>query len=151
MSRRSSSTVNSSNKSSRIIPHVITRTNNSGLSRSGKANRLPPPPATNPNPTTNPTTASTSGSSTTPSIMSTMLNGFSFGIGQSIAHNSVNRIFNWGGNNNNSGNSISPNPINKSCEDLNKQLTECLDFNGNSHITCESVIKAYELCLNESK
>ena len=94
------------------------------------------------------TTASTTASTNT-SFMSTMLNGFSFGVGQSIAHNSINKIFNWGGNSNRSDNSISPNPINKSCEDLNKQFTECLDFNGNSHITCESVLKSYELCLKE--
>jgi hypothetical protein len=54
----------------------------------------PPPPHRAPSPLPAPSPSSLPSSSQPPSMVDTMKQGFSFGVGSSIAHNMVHRIFN---------------------------------------------------------
>ncbi len=135
------------------------KTNGITLSKSSSSNSTksnPPPPVS-----TSTVPASTSAS--TGGFFSNMMDGLSWGTGQSIANNTVSRLFNWG-----AGSVHSPSPstysdsntsiltsstptTTKSCDELNKQFKECMELNGNSHLACENAFKAYESCVNASK
>ena len=156
-----------------IAPPPTPRTNGITLSKSSNSKPNPPPPAASTSTSTTYSSTSTTSSvpASTPAstsssggFFSNMMDGLSWGTGQSIAHNTVSRIFNWGGgpvhsssvstypsstyNPNTTSSSTSTNT--KSCEELNKQFKECLELNGNSHLVCKNAFKAYESCLSAS-
>ena len=43
--------------------------------------------------------------------MSSMTSGFGFGVGNSLAHNTMNRIFNWGSGSSSNSQSVSSTPV----------------------------------------
>ncbi len=77
-----------------------------------------------------------------PSFFSSMMEGFSFGTGSAIAHNTINRIFS----------SISPLPSyistssSKSCESFHKSLQECLQNHNQDKDICKEALKEFEAC-----
>ena len=86
---------------------------------------------TTPTPTTPTTTSS--------GFLSTMSDGFSFGVGSSVARNLVDRTF--------SSNSNSPKvESNHMCNDLEKSWKECMSMNNQDLNICKKAYEDYEAC-----
>ncbi len=124
-------------------------------------------PTPTPTPTSTPTPVYTPSSNSTSSggFFSNMMDGLSWGTGQSIAHNTVSRIFNWGSSPSSSthpttatnANSISspqtvstskPNPT---CEQLHKSFYDCMNLHSKDFVACEQAFADYESCIKASK
>lgn len=154
MARSSSSGSRSSSSYSRPVPTRPIAPPPKPINDRNKPVQTAPPPSST---STGSIPVSSTGSIPVSSggFMSNVLYGISFGAGQSIAHNTVSRIFNWGlGSTHNStlsGSSSIPNSTIISCEELNKQFKECLELNGNSYSTCKNAFEAYESCLKSQK
>lgn len=147
----SSFKINSSTSSFRVAPTPRPIIHNNIFTHSKP---ITPSPTTTPSkPTTSTTTPTTTPSippplplgttSTGGGFLATMMNGFSFGTGSSIANNTVNRIF-----------SSLPSPSHSSsttldCKDLFKNLEECLQTSENVSV-CQNLLKDYEACKNNS-
>ncbi len=134
-----------SSSSYRVAPAPIPKVHNNIFSAPKKIetvtkSSVPPPPAVAPKPT-----LSTPVSSATPSsggFLSTMAEGFSFGVGSSVARNVVDRIF-------------SPSvPVtipkttsnNSYCTDLEKSWNECMSMNNQDLNICRKAYEDYEAC-----
>ena len=85
-------------------------------------------PRSNSNKITPINTISTNKLSTTPSMMNTLKEGFSFGVGSAIAHNTINSLF-------------SSKPVSNNCEFLKKEINnttspELIEKLKNEYIKC---------------
>lgn len=79
-------------------------------------------------------------------FLSTMIDGFGFGTGSSVANNVVNRIFN--------GKTVTQ-PIcekeNKYCDELDKSFRDCMMTYNQDFTACEKVFQEYESCKINNK
>ena len=80
-------------------------------------------------------------------FLSTMMDGFGFGVGTSIGRKMVDNIFP------SSSSSINSIPVstqkeNTNCKELNKSLQECLQMNGSDMNICKKAFDDYEACKN---
>ena len=139
----------SSSSSYRVAPAPTPKVHNNIFSTPKKVetvtkSSVPPPPP--PAPTVSPkSTLLAPVSSSVPSsggFLSTMAEGFSFGVGSSIARNIVDRIF-------------SPSvpvsipkrtPNNSYCTDLEKSWSECMSMNNQDLNICRKAYEDYEAC-----
>ncbi len=104
-----------------------------------KSSTIPPPPQPLVS-TSTPTSTSMGGG-----FLSTMMDGFGFGVGSSIGRNMVDRFF--------LSSSINSIPVstqkeNTNCKELNKSLQECLQMNGSDMNICKKAFDDYEACKN---
>lgn len=73
-------------------------------------------------------------------FLSSMADGFSFGVGSSVARNMVDRLF---------SSSSSSSGITKEdviCKELNKSFIECMNMNNQDLNICKKAFEDYELC-----
>jgi hypothetical protein len=115
--------------------------NYSSYTLSNKKNKIKPFPPTA-------TTTTKNSLDQTGGLISSIISGFGLGVGQSIAHNTVSRIFNWGFGNS----STPPHKLIQSekCDTLNKSFHDCMNLNHNDYTTCEQTFKMYESCIKGS-
>ncbi len=72
-----------------------------------------------------------------------MADGFSFGVGSSIARNMVDRIFAPS----RTGSTISSSTIpTKECDELNKSFKECMNLHNQDMNICKKAFEDYEDC-----
>ncbi len=84
---------------------------------------------------------------TTPSssgFLSNMADGFSFGVGSSVARNIVDRIFSTSSSTIITSNK--PNIIYKQCEELEKSWSECMNLHNQDVNICKKAFEDYEVC-----
>ncbi len=136
----------SSSSSYRVAPAPIPKVHNNIFSVPKKIetpkkvetvtkSTLPPPPA--------PVSTVPSATPSSGGFLSTMAEGFSFGVGSSVARNIVDRIF-------------SPSTIpatipkttsnNSYCSDLEKSWNECMSMNNQDLNICRKAYEDYEAC-----
>ncbi len=82
-------------------------------------------------------------------FLSTMIDGFGFGVGTSIGRKMVDNIF----SSTSTPKTTSTIPIstqkeNTNCNELNKSLQECLQMNGSDMNICKKAFDDYEACKN---
>lgn len=146
----SSFKINSSTSSFRVAPtprpiihnNIFTHSKPTSVSPPKPTTTSIPPPPSSISPSLPLVSTSTGGGG----FLATMINGFSFGTGSSIANNTVNRIF-----------SSSPSPSHSpsssttlDCKDLFKNLEECLQTCEDVRV-CQNLLKDYEACKNNKK
>lgn len=110
-----------------------------------KIQASPPPPA----PTAPLSSQPMSGGGFISGIGSTILQGFAFGTGSSLAREAVNGVF--GGNNSSQNNPSQPIPESKykgshNCDNNNKTFINCLQENNNNSTACESYFNDLQAC-----
>ncbi len=114
-----------------------------------KSSPTPPPPPQPHVSTSTPSTTSMGGG-----FLSTMIDGFGFGVGSSIARNTIDRIFSststptTSSSSSSSTISTSTPKENTNCKELNKSLLECLQMNGSDMNICKKAFDDYEACKN---
>jgi hypothetical protein len=117
------------------MPRTVNRTNSKS---SEPKQNIPPPPRRAPSPAPSPLPSQAP--SQAPSMVDTMKQGFSFGVGSSIAHNMVNRIF----NSNNKDETPKKNEISNEPKLTNDKIYElynkCLEKNDNN-IDCTIILQ----------
>ncbi len=74
-----------------------------------------------------------------PSFFSSIINGFSFGTGYSLANNTIHQIFS----------STPYSSSTKSCDTLHKSMNECLQQHFQDKDICKEAIRDYENCLQK--
>ena len=117
------------------MPRTANRTNSKS---SETKHNIPPPPHRAASPLPAPTTVNTP--SQVPSMVDTMKQGFSFGVGSSIAHNMVHRIFN---SNNKDEGPKKNEPINEpklTNDKIYELYNKCLEKNDNN-IDCTTILQ----------
>ncbi len=161
------SSTRSSSSSYRVAPAPVPKVHNNIFSAPKKVevpikSSMPPPPART---FSAPSLAPSSGG-----FLSTMAEGFSFGIGSSVARNIVDRIFSPSTTVNSSGSMIhstllAPNEqkvaatqsylkeesstkvgSNHICTDLEKSWKECMSMNNQDLNICKQAFEDYEAC-----
>lgn len=141
----------SSSSSYRVAPAPTPKVHNNIFSTPKKIetvtkSSVPPPPATTVSPKS---TLSAPVSSSVPSsggFLSTMAEGFSFGVGSSVARNIVDRIFSPSSTS--SGSMIHSSKLgsNHICTDLEKSWSECMSMNNQDLNICRKAYEDYEAC-----
>lgn len=76
-------------------------------------------------------------------FLSNMVDGFSFGVGSSVARNIVDRIFTPSPSRVSS--SVTPLP-HKQCEELEKSWNECMNLHNQDNNICRKAFEDYETC-----
>jgi hypothetical protein len=109
------------------MPHSRKQINSKLSSNKNSKNHIPPPPSQSPLPQ--------NGNSVShqPSMIDSMKQGFSFGLGSSVAHNVVDSIF-------------KSKDTNKNIDSNNSHI----DSNNKSNVTTAKMYELYNKCLEEN-
>jgi hypothetical protein len=152
-----SSSFSISSSSYRVAPSPTPKVHNNIFSTKKSEVSKPPPqiPLKSTLSSSLPTTSSITPSSG--GFLSNMADGFSFGVGSSIARNVVDRIFSTGGSRESSlssdrvsvTSSVTPLPdstISKECKELEKSWSECMNLHNQDMNICRKAFEDYEAC-----
>jgi hypothetical protein len=135
----------SSSSSYRVAPAPIPKVHNNIFSAPKKM-EVPPLAQTVSSKST--LSAPVSSASSSGGFLSTMAEGFSFGVGSSVARNVVDRIFSPSTTVNSSGSMIHSSKVgsNHICTDLEKSWKECMSMNNQDLNICKQAFEDYEAC-----
>lgn len=145
----------------RVAPTPTPKVHNNIFSTPKKVDVITPPPAKT-SISSLPSTPSLPPTPSSGGFLSSMVDGFSFGVGSSIARNVVDRIFSpsLGGSRESSPlpsgvspniltSSVTPLPdstVSKQCEELNKSWSECMNLHNQDINICRKAFEDYEAC-----
>ena len=74
-------------------------------------------------------------------FLSSMVDGFSFGVGSSVARNMVDRLFS-----SSSSSMLGSTKEDVICKELNKSFIKCMNMNNRDLNICKKAFEDYELC-----
>ncbi len=138
-----------SNSSYRVAPAPVPKIHNNIFSAPKKVETVTknnvPPSTVSPKSTLS---APVSSAPSSGGFLSTMAEGFSFGVGSSVARNVVDRIFSPSTTVNSSGSIIHSTKVgsNHICTDLEKSWKECMSMNNQDLNICKQAFQDYEAC-----
>ncbi len=134
-----------SSSSYRVAPAPIPKVHNNIFSTPKKVEVLSPASTVSPKSTLS---APVSSAPSSGGFLSTMAEGFSFGVGSSVARNIVDRIFSPSTTVNSSGSMIHSSKVgsNHICSDLEKSWSECMSMNNQDLNICKKAYEDYEAC-----